>query len=60
MVSDAGGIALVYMTGHRGNEFSKFHDSEEIGDWDLADAFEQMWEKKRYVLWGFSFLAHPG
>lgn len=40
-------------------KFSKFHDSEEIGRWDLADAFEQMWEKKRYVLWGFSFLAHP-
>lgn len=24
-----------------GMEFSKFHDSEEIGRWDLADAFEQ-------------------
>ena len=36
------------MTGHGGNEFLKFQDSEEIGSWDLADAFEQMWEKKRY------------
>lgn len=47
--SDAGSNVLVYMTGHGGNEFLKFQDSEEIGSWDLADAFEQMWEKKRYV-----------
>ncbi|RYP05483.1 hypothetical protein DL765_009832 [Monosporascus sp. GIB2] len=31
-----------------GNEFLKFQDAEEIGAYDLADAFEQMWEKKRY------------
>ena len=48
MGSDAGSNVLVYMTGHGGNEFLKFQDSEEIGSWDLADAFEQMWEKKRY------------
>ena len=48
--SDAGSNVLVYMTGHGGNEFLKFQDSEEIGSWDLADAFEQMWEKKRYEL----------
>lgn len=47
--SDAGSNVLVYMTGHGGNEFLKFQDSEEIGGWDLADAFEQMWEKKRSV-----------
>ena len=47
--SDAGSNVLVYMTGHGGNEFLKFQDSEEIGSWDLADAFEQMWEKKRYA-----------
>ena len=47
--SDAGSNVLVYMTGHGGNEFLKFQDSEEIGSWDLADAFEQMWEKKRYT-----------
>ncbi|MCJ1310614.1 glycosylphosphatidylinositol anchor biosynthesis [Agyrium rufum] len=46
--SDAGSNVLVYMTGHGGNEFLKFQDSEEIGSWDLADAFQQMWEKKRY------------
>ena len=48
--SDAGSNVLVYMTGHGGREFLKFQDSEEVGSWDLADAFEQMWEKKRSVL----------
>lgn len=51
--SDAGSNVLVYMTGHGGNEFLKFQDSEEIGSWDLADAFEQMWEKKRYLITHF-------
>ncbi|KAL9016954.1 MAG: hypothetical protein Q9185_005693 [Variospora sp. 1 TL-2023] len=46
--TDAGSNVLVYMTGHGGNEFLKFQDSEEIGSWDLADAFAQMWEKRRY------------
>lgn len=46
--SDSGSNILVYMTGHGGNEFLKFQDSEEIGARDLADAFEQMWEKRRY------------
>jgi len=36
------------MTGHGGNEFLKFQDSEEISAFDIADAFEQMWQKKRY------------
>lgn len=35
------------MTGHGGNEFLKFQDAEEISSFDLADAFEQMWEKRR-------------
>ncbi|GJJ14881.1 hypothetical protein Clacol_009150 [Clathrus columnatus] len=39
---------FVYMTGHGGNEFLKFQDNEEISAFDLADAFEQMWQKKRY------------
>jgi GPI-anchor transamidase subunit K len=46
--SDAGSNVLVYMTGHGGKEFLKFQDSEEIGSWDLADAFAQMWAKRRY------------
>ena len=39
---------LIYLTGHGGNEFLKFQDSEEISSFDIADAFEQMYEKKRY------------
>jgi len=37
------------MTGHGGKEFLKFQDNEEISAFDIADAFEQMWQKKRYV-----------
>jgi phosphatidylinositol glycan class K len=36
------------MTGHGGEEFLKFQDNEEISSYDIADAFEQMWEKRRY------------
>ncbi|KAF2721256.1 hypothetical protein K431DRAFT_320531 [Polychaeton citri CBS 116435] len=46
--SDERSNVLIYMTGHGGNEFLKFQDAEEISCFDLADAFEQMWEKKRY------------
>jgi len=38
----------VYMTGHGGDEFLKFQDVEEISSHDLADAFEQMHQKRRY------------
>jgi GPI-anchor transamidase subunit K len=34
--------------GHGGDEFLKFQDFEEICSKDLADAFEQMWEGRRY------------
>jgi glycosylphosphatidylinositol transamidase (GPIT) subunit GPI8 len=49
LLTDDRSNILVYMTGHGGNEFLKFQDAEEIGSFDLADAFQQMWEKKRYV-----------
>ena len=39
---------FVYMTGHGGEEFLKFQDSEEISAFDIADAFEQMWQQRRY------------
>jgi GPI-anchor transamidase subunit K len=39
---------LLYMTGHGGASFLKFQDAEEISSHDLADAFAQMYEKKRY------------
>lgn len=57
LLTDERSNILVYMTGHGGNEFLKFQDAEEISAFDLADAFEQMWEKKRYVS---SLLNTPG
>ncbi|KAI1172130.1 peptidase C13 family-domain-containing protein [Nemania sp. FL0916] len=48
LLTDDRSNILIYMTGHGGNEFLKFQDAEEIGAFDLADAFEQMWEKRRY------------
>jgi len=36
------------MTGHGGDNFLKFQDSEEINAYDIADAFEQMWAMNRY------------
>ncbi len=37
------------MTGHGGDGFLKFQDSEEISSIELADAFEQMWQKQRWI-----------
>ena len=48
LLSDDRSNILVYMTGHGGDGFLKFQDSEEISNVELADAFEQMWQKKRY------------
>ncbi|XP_003386666.1 PREDICTED: GPI-anchor transamidase-like [Amphimedon queenslandica] len=39
---------LVYMTGHGGDGFLKFQDHEEISNAELADIFQQMWQKRRY------------
>ena len=39
---------LALSLGHGGDGFLKFQDNEEISDVELADAFQQMWEKKRY------------
>ncbi|KAJ3035406.1 hypothetical protein HDV00_004004 [Rhizophlyctis rosea] len=48
LLTDDRSNILVYMTGHGGEEFLKFQDKEEISSYDVADAFAQMWEKKRY------------
>ncbi|OBT85504.1 hypothetical protein VE02_07354 [Pseudogymnoascus sp. 03VT05] len=48
LLTDENSNILIYMTGHGGDEFLKFQDAEEISAFDLADAFEQMWEKRRY------------
>jgi len=48
LLTDEKSNLLVYMTGHGGDGFLKFQDSEEITNIELADAFQQMWAKKRY------------
>lgn len=48
LLTDERSNIFVYMTGHGGNEFLKFQDNEEISAFDIADAFEQMYQKKRY------------
>ncbi|XP_074653921.1 GPI-anchor transamidase-like isoform X2 [Tubulanus polymorphus] len=48
LLSDERSNILIYMTGHGGDGFLKFQDAEEISSIELADAFEQMWQKRRY------------
>lgn len=48
LLTDEHSNILIYLTGHGGNEFLKFQDAEEINSADIADAFEQMSQKKRY------------
>jgi phosphatidylinositol glycan class K len=48
LLTDENSNIFIYLTGHGGNEFLKFQDAEEIGAYDIADAFGQMHEKKRY------------
>lgn len=48
LLTDAGSNVLIYMTGHGGDGFLKFQDSEEVTSAELADALEQMWVKGRY------------
>lgn len=48
LLTDENSNIFIYLTGHGGNEFLKFQDAEEIGAYDLADAFAEMHEKKRY------------
>ncbi|KZV90899.1 hypothetical protein EXIGLDRAFT_616317 [Exidia glandulosa HHB12029] len=48
LLTDDRSNVFLYMTGHGGNDFLKFQDNEEISAYDLADAVETMWQKKRY------------
>ena len=41
---------MILFSGHGGDGFLKFQDAEEITSIELADAFEQMWQKRRYSL----------
>ena len=47
LLTDASSNVFIYMTGHGGNEFLKFQDNEEVSAFDIADAIEQMSEKRR-------------
>jgi len=44
-----------FVAGHGGEDFLKFQDAEEISNVELADAFEQMWQKRRLVLQSIVF-----
>lgn len=57
LLTDPGSNILIYLTGHGGDGFLKFQDSEEITNHELADAFEQMWQKQRLVRSIAAFLA---
>ncbi|KAK9355176.1 peptidase C13 family-domain-containing protein [Lipomyces doorenjongii] len=48
LLTDENSNIFIYLTGHGGNEFLKFQDAEEVSAFDIADAFAQMWETKRY------------
>lgn len=48
LLTDENSNIFIYMTGHGGDDFLKFQDAEEIASEDIADAFEQMHQKKRY------------
>ncbi|KAJ5079788.1 gpi-anchor transamidase [Anaeramoeba ignava] len=48
LFTDSGSNILIYMTGHGGDEFLKFQDTEEITSYELANAIEEMHQNKRY------------
>lgn len=48
LLTDSSSNVFLYLTGHGGNEFLKFQDNEELSAFDIADAVEQMHEKRRY------------
>lgn len=48
LLSNEGSNILIYLSGHGGNEFLKFQDTEELLAQDLADAVQQMYLKGRY------------
>lgn len=42
-------VCALHPLGHGGDGFLKFQDAEEVSNVELADAFEQMWQKQRFV-----------
>lgn len=56
LLSDERSNVFVYLAGHGGDGFLKFQDSEELSAEGLADAFETMHQKKRFVFRFVSFV----
>jgi phosphatidylinositol glycan class K len=48
--TDANSRVLLYLTGHGGDGFFKFQDSDEITAEDFADIYEQMHAQDRWVV----------
>lgn len=48
LLTSEGSNILIYVTGHGGDGFIKFQDKTELTSIELADAFEQMHQKRRY------------
>ena len=42
-------VLCLFCVGHGGDGFLKFQDAEEVSNVELADAFEQMWQKNRLI-----------
>ena len=48
LMTNENSTILIFLTGHGGNEFFKFHDQEELSAQDIAIALKYMEIKKRY------------
>lgn len=53
LLTDASSNIFIFITGHSGEEFIKFQDWEELTSTDIADAFKQMQQQRRYkqIFW---------
>lgn len=48
LMSDENSNILIYLTGHGGDEFLKFHDTQEVSTQDMAYVFREMKLKGRF------------
>lgn len=48
LATDEHSNVLIYMNGHGGDQFLKFHDMEEVSSHDIGGALREMELKKRY------------
>jgi GPI-anchor transamidase subunit K len=49
LLSDSNSNVLIYLTGHSGEGFAKFHDFEELTSTSLAHTIEHMYQMNRFV-----------